>query len=613
LWRDIGRGQAHETGACSPVRSVPRRSREAYPLVGLKRKTPCAAFDRSNRLPCLAVSPPRPPRRWKITLVTELAGPPDEGMRVWTRHYATALRAAGHSVQVLRAEGNPRFAAADPRTLARVAAARPEVIQYVPYSGLTPAALVRLRALGLAAPRALRAISVLQSGRPGLTARPRLAADVALFASHRLRRATGAVARRSAVAYPIVDTTRFCSATVDRAALRRELGVPEGPPLALHVGHLKPSRGLDILGDLAASGELAVLMVASTSTAADPELRSRLEHRGVRVVRRFLPDIERVYRAADVYVFPVEDPLGSIEVPLSVVEALASDVPVVATRFGALPELFPPGSRVTYSEPAGFAAAVTGALHANGRGEPADLGALSEERFVAAVEATLPRGAARLVVLSGVDGAGKTTQIQRLAHRLERRDLTVATVWCRWDPLLAKPAVALLGRLTRWRRRRGNATDGASAADARRSVRARLLRRRPVWLAWRALMVLDYGVRLAPLVRSARRANDVVLLDRYWHDVLVDFSFGGPLHEPPALLRRLLPAVDGIVILDVPEAIALQRKTDTPDAHYLSERRRLYGVVAERYGATVIDATPAPEVVAEAVDAAVDRIVGEPA
>lgn len=105
-------------------------------------------------------------------------------------------------------------------------------------------------------------------------------------------------------------------------------------------------------------------------------------------------------------------------------------------------------------------------------------------------------------------------------------------------------------------------------------------------------MVLDYGVRLAPTVRRARRANDVVLLDRYWQDVMVDFSYGRDLSEPPRLLRRLLPEPDGMVILDVPEDLALQRKTDTPDRAYLTERRRLYAQVAERYDAVTVDATP---------------------
>ena len=126
-------------------------------------------------------------------------------------------------------------------------------------------------------------------------------------------------------------------------------------------------------------------------------------------------------------------------------------------------------------------------------------------------------------------------------------------------------------------------------------------------------MVVDYGMRLAPAVRRARRVNDVVLLDRYWHDVMVDFSFGGPLHEPPVLLRWLLPEAQGIVILDVPEAVALDRKTETPDVRYLSERRRLYRETAKRYDAVILNAAPASAEVFRTLSAAVDDIVRTPA
>ena len=529
---------------------------------------------------------------WNITLVSELAGPADEGMRVWSKHYVAAMRSAGHSVAELVLAGSPRRAAADPRNLARLRASRPDVIQYVPYSGLTPASLLRLRLLGLAVPKAARSIAVLQSARAGLSAPPGLAASVALFASERLRAATGRIAETSVVVYPIVDTTRFAPAPVDRAAVRRELGVPGDLPLVLHVGHLKRSRGLDILGTLAESRELSVLVIASTSTEADPEVRRRLEARGVRVVRRYLPDIERAYRAADVYVFPVEDPLGSIEAPLSVIEAVASGLPVVSTPFGALPELFARDRGVSFARPDAFASRRgDGRRSRPGRRSRRPLrmlrGALRRRRRG---RAGLHPERATLVVLSGVDGAGKSTQIALLRDHLAGRGMTVATLWCRWDPLLAKPAVALLGLLARLRRPRR--AGAAPAADVRRSIRARILRHRAAWLAWRALMVVDYGMRLAPAVRRARRLNDVVLLDRYWHDVMVDFSFGGPLHEPPALLLRLLPEAQGIVILDRARGgRARTRRRDSRRA-YLSERRRLYREAAERYDAVIVDAAP---------------------
>jgi len=537
-------------------------------------------------------------------------------MRIWMKHYAAAMRAAGHCVVELVLEGPPRRAAADPRNLARLRASGPEVIQYVPYSGVTPGSLLRLRLLGLAAPKATRSIAVLQCGRERLAAPHGLAATVALFASDRLRRATGRIAQTSAVVYPIVDTTRFAPAQVDRAALRRELGLPHDLPLVLHVGHLKASRGLDLLGALAESRDLSVLMIASTSTEADPDVWRKLERRGVRVVRRYLPDIERVYRAADLYVFPVEDPLGSIEMPLSVLEALASGLPVVSTPFGALPELFSHDRGVTFSTPNAFAATVATALAQDGRvTRDAHLAEFTKERFVATVEDALRRSApdgATLVVLSGVDGAGKTTQTQLLQDHLEAQGFQVSTLWCRWDPLLVKPAVKLLGVLSRIRRPSPGRDGAASPAAARRSIRARILRHRSAWLAWRALMVVDYGMRLSPAIRRARRSNDVVLLDRYWHDVMVDFSFGGPLTAPPALLRRLLPEAQGIVILDVPETVALQRKTDTPDARYLSERRRLYREVSERYDAVLLDATPGSDEVFRKVSAAVDGMVRRP-
>ena len=453
---------------------------------------------------------------------------------------------------------------------------------------------MRLAALRLAAPRALAAISVLQAA-------PRVAgvpvADLAFFASARLQGLHSGVARNSTVVPPVVDLDRFRPAP--RAEGRERL--------ALHVGHLHPRRGLEALGAIAARPGWRMVMLASTTVPADPSLRAALERAGVEVRHELVPDVERCYQSCAAYVFPVENPQGAIEVPLSVLEALACDVPVVTTPFGGLPERFPPGPALAYA-PAdrlgealdGLAAEPGGANRALVEGcTPAALAATLGEAYA---KAARRRSAGRLVVLSGIDGAGKSTQAARLRDWGHGHGLAVEVVWGRWDPLLAKPLVRLLDRATGSRHVRApGEAERTDANKRRRRVRERVLGFAPLRAGWRALMVIDYGLRLAPAVRRARAQADLVVLDRYWPDVVVDQSAGGGLADPPAFLRRLLPAPDAVAVLDLPETSAMAREPESPDLVYLRDRRRLYRELAARGDAMLIDGAQPAERVTDAL------------
>jgi len=297
----------------------------------------------------------------RIVLTSEMTGLPDEGIKNWTRHFGEALAEAGHDVEWLPLEGHFRVAALDPRVALRIRRARPDVVQYVPYSHLTRNALVRLRALSALAPRAVAAVAVLQAPVPQAAYPRALRADAALFVSSALRDGHGGCARMTAVVPPSVRA-QFRGGGESRAEAKRALGRDPERRLVLHVGHLLETRNLRALAPLARRGDLDVVVVASTTFAPDPGLADDLRAAGVEVVHRYVPDLERWYRAADVYVFPVAEALGSIAIPLTVLEALSSGARVVTTRFGAVEEFVPESDRVAYAEPQALASAVDAAL-----------------------------------------------------------------------------------------------------------------------------------------------------------------------------------------------------------------------------------------------------------
>jgi thymidylate kinase len=212
---------------------------------------------------------------------------------------------------------------------------------------------------------------------------------------------------------------------------------------------------------------------------------------------------------------------------------------------------------------------------------------------------------ARIVVLSGIDGVGKSTQATNLVAWARERGLRAEVLWCRWDPLLTRPAIRLLNRYSSG----GTANDGGSEHTRRRGFKRRVLSVAPLRAAWRAAMVLDYGIRTSVRVRRARRQLDLLVLDRYWHDVIVDLSAGGEMVKPPRLLTMLLPRPDLVLVLELPEEQAIVRQPDAIDLTYLRERRRLYGVVAAQPDAALVDASGTESAVSEAVRAAATGVL----
>ena len=138
-----------------------------------------------------------------------------------------------------------------------------------------------------------------------------------------------------------VDTNKFMP--VDSKAkndLRVRYGIPLDKFVILHLASLKKQRNLYIFSKLSCQKNILVLIIGREDEDLDQRLKDDLVEMGCLVWVKHFPNIEDIYNLSDCYMFPTIDKEACIETPLSILEAMACDLPIITTRFGSLPRTF---------------------------------------------------------------------------------------------------------------------------------------------------------------------------------------------------------------------------------------------------------------------------------
>lgn len=185
-----------------------------------------------------------------------------------------------------------------------------------------------------------------------------------------------------------------------------------------------------------------------------------------------------------------------------------------------------------------------------------------------------------LITFSGLDGAGKSTLIERLRKKLEEQDRRVSVLH-----MYRHVGLYACGRLVlvalrgggegdefdgQERGREGAARRGRLGATAARLGRAVAWSKTLRLCAYPFDLVIFLGYRLyVELVRGR-----VLIMDRYFYDTLVDVAAGGGLRGA-RLLALVTPTPHLPIYLDISPEQAYARKGDH-SVDYLGRRRDAY-------------------------------------
>lgn len=282
----------------------------------------------------------------RICLLGDFSGNPDEGMKNVSRNIRKRLQ-VNHDVLALNSRDILRQA-----FHVHIRAFKPEIIHYL--HGPTIRSLIILKLAKLLSGNNARTVCSATKpyfSRVSRRLLPLLKPDLILTQSLIWEEFFKSKGFRIHFFPNGIDTSKFRPAAGDeKLGLREKCGISYSEFIVLHVGHIRRNRNLEIFKRIQKIPGLQVVIVGGTTNPADEALKSELIYSGCRVYHHYINDISEVYKMADLYVFPTKynhkslpksyNEIGAVDLPLSVLEAMAVNLPIITTRFGGLPRLF---------------------------------------------------------------------------------------------------------------------------------------------------------------------------------------------------------------------------------------------------------------------------------
>mgnify|MGYP006355325227 FL=1 len=192
----------------------------------------------------------------------------------------------------------------------------------------------------------------------------------------------------------------------------------------------------------------------------------------------------------------------------------------------------------------------------------------------------------KFIALAGVDGSGKSTQVEKVMEALLAKGHKVA--------YFHAIEFSLANRLSRLMRAKKNFTPGEEKAVTQASFLALVLREK--------FMTLD-SIRFHFWKRHLRlEGYDMILSDRSFYDSLINIAYLNQEKKSKLIdfgiriLTTIIPKADQVFFFDL-KASDIMSRSRVPEQgeSYLEQKLTLYKQFAETFHFTSIDATQSEE------------------
>ncbi len=193
----------------------------------------------------------------------------------------------------------------------------------------------------------------------------------------------------------------------------------------------------------------------------------------------------------------------------------------------------------------------------------------------------------RLICLIGIDGTGKSTHITKLIDMLSKNDINCRHVRCGAHVRFATGIIYIISRFF--------GLDKNYNCEGRYIHTPQfpeVFKNKVLLLIWPYAVLIDMFILISIRIKFPLLFNSFVFSDRYVHDVLVESmvamrDFELYKRKPGTFLLNFVKPYK-VILLDLDEKDAFDRKNDIPDMDYLTARRNLYREMAKDLSIPII-------------------------